>query len=61
MPAEVLHCLEALRERVCFFRGNADREVVATYDDGPYADPIDAADPAERAATYAACRIGREH
>jgi predicted phosphodiesterase len=61
MPAEVLHRLVALGERVCFIRGNADREVVAAYDDGPYADPIDAADPAERAAAYAASKIGREH
>ena len=61
MPAEVLHRLVALGERVCFIRGNADREVVAAYDDGPYVDPIDAADPAERAAAYAASKIGREH
>jgi putative phosphoesterase len=61
MPAEVLERLAALGESICFVRGNADREVVAAYDAGPYADPIDVADPAERVAAYAASRIGREH
>jgi putative phosphoesterase len=61
MPAEVLDRLAALSESVCFVRGNADREVVAAYDDRPHADPIDVADPAERVAAYAASRIDREH
>ena len=61
MPAEVLDRLVTLGERICFVRGNADREVIAAYDAGPYADPIDVADPAERVAAYAASRIDREH
>ena len=61
MPAEVLDRLAALGESVCFVRGNADREVVAAYDDGPYADTIDVADPAERVAAYAASKIDHEH
>src|SRR5829696_2809070 len=48
MPAEVLDRLVALGESLCLVRGNADREVVAAYDDRPHADPIDVADPAER-------------
>jgi putative phosphoesterase len=61
MPAEVLDRLVTLGERICFVRGNADREVVAAYDDRPHADPIDVADPAERVAAYAASKIDREH
>jgi putative phosphoesterase len=58
MPAEVLDRLVALGEGVCFVRGNADREVVAAYD-GLYAEAIDAEDPAERVAAYAASKIDR--
>jgi Calcineurin-like phosphoesterase superfamily domain len=61
MPDEVLDHLVALGDSICFVRGNADREVVAAYDDRPHADPIDVADPAERTAAYAASRIDREH
>jgi putative phosphoesterase len=61
MPAEVLHRLVALGDSICFIRGNADREVVAAYDAGPYADLIDVADPAERVAAYAASGSDREH
>jgi putative phosphoesterase len=61
MPAEVMDRLVTLGESICFVRGNADREVVAAYDNGPYADPIDVADPAERVAAYAASKIDREH
>ena len=61
MPTEVLDRLVTLGERICFVRGNADREVVAAYDDRPHADPMDVADPAERVAAYAASRIDREH
>jgi putative phosphoesterase len=61
MPAEVLDRLAALSESVCFVRGNADREVVAAYGDGRYADATDAADPAERTAAYAASKIDRAH
>src|SRR5918994_509204 len=61
MPTEVMDRLVTLGERICFVRGNADREVVAAYDDRPHADPIDVADPAERVAAYAASRINRKH
>jgi putative phosphoesterase len=61
MPAEVMDRLVALGETICFIRGNADREVVAAYDAGPYADLIDMADPAERTAAFAASKIDREH
>jgi putative phosphoesterase len=61
MPTEVLERLAALGESVCFVRGNADREVVAAYDDGRYAAATDAADPAERTAAFAASEIEREH
>jgi putative phosphoesterase len=61
MPAEVMDRLVTLGYSICFVRGNADREVVAAYDDRPHADPIDVADPAERVAAYAASKIDREH
>jgi putative phosphoesterase len=61
MPAEVLDSLAALGESICFVRGNADREVVAAYDDGRYADASNVADPAERTAAYAASKIDRAH
>jgi putative phosphoesterase len=61
MPAEVLDRLTTLGERICFVRGNADREVVAAYDDRRYAKAIDVADPPERVAAYAASKIGRGH
>src|SRR5215218_5459430 len=56
MPAEVLDRLVALGGSVYFVRGNADREVVAAYDDGRYAEAIDAEDPAEGVAAYAASK-----
>ena len=61
MPAEVLDRLAALGQSICFVRGNADREVLAAYDEGHCADATDAADPAERTAAFAASRIDREH
>src|SRR5918995_1452851 len=61
MPTEVLDRLAQLGESVFFVRGNADREVVAAYDHRQYADAMDAADPAERAAAYAASKIERAH
>jgi putative phosphoesterase len=61
MPTEVMHRLVTLGYSICFVRGNADREVVAAYDDRPHADPIEVADPAERVAAYAASKIDREH
>jgi putative phosphoesterase len=61
MPTEVLDRLEALGESVCFVRGNADREVVAAYDGGRYAEAIDVTDPAERVAAFAASKIDHGH
>ena len=62
MPAEVLERLEALDERICFVRGNADREVVTAYDERRYDDSaIDVGDPAKRVASYAASKIRRKH
>jgi putative phosphoesterase len=61
MPAEVLDRLVTLGQSICFVRGNADREVLAAYGDGRYADPNDAADPAERTAAFAASKIDRGH
>jgi putative phosphoesterase len=61
MPAEVLDRLAALGQSICFVRGNADREVLATYSDGRYTDATDAADPAERTAAFAASKIDRGH
>ena len=62
MPAEVLDRLAALGNSTCFVRGNADREAVAAYDDGPCVQAIDSAeDPAERTAVYAASKIDRAH
>jgi putative phosphoesterase len=61
MPAEVLDRLAAPSESVCFVRGNADREVVAAYDERYYADALDRADPAERTAAFAASKIDCAH
>jgi putative phosphoesterase len=61
MPAEVLDRLAALGQNICFVRGNADREVVAAYGDGRYADATDAPDPAECTAAFAASKIDRAH
>jgi putative phosphoesterase len=61
MPAEVLDRLVVLSESICFVRGNADREVLAPYDDARYAAATDAADPAERTAAFAASKIDRAH
>jgi putative phosphoesterase len=60
MPAEVLDRLAALDVPVRWVRGNADREVVASFDRGdtdPAAHPAD--DPAGRADAYAASRLTR--
>jgi putative phosphoesterase len=60
MPAEVLDRLAALDVPVRWVRGNADREVVASFDRGdtdPAAHPPD--DPAGRADAYAASRLTR--
>ena len=56
LPAATIDQLMALGERARFVRGNADREVVEAYDAG-LRDPIAEADPALRAAAFAASRI----
>jgi len=56
LPAATIDQLMALGERARFVRGNADREVVEAYDAG-LRDPIAEADPARRAAAFAASRI----
>lgn len=61
MPTEVLDRLAALGESVYLVRGNADREVVAAYDGRNADDTIKVADPAERAAAFAASKINRAH
>jgi putative phosphoesterase len=61
MPTEVLERLAALSERVCFVGGNTDREVIAAYDERHCADALDRADPAERAAAFAASKIDHRH
>jgi predicted phosphodiesterase len=53
--------LATLSESTCFVRGNAEREVLAAYNNGRYTDATDAADPAERAAAFAASKIDRAH
>jgi putative phosphoesterase len=57
MPTEVMDRLVTLGQSICFVRGNADREVVAAFDERPHADPIDVVDPVERVAAYAASKI----
>src|SRR5215218_5511886 len=59
MPAEVLDPLAALSESICVVRGDADREVLAAYDEGRYTVATEAADPAEHTAAYAAYTIDR--
>jgi Icc-related predicted phosphoesterase len=61
MPAEVMDRLVALGDSICFIQSNADREVVAAYDAGPYVDLVDMAVPADRVAAYAASKIDCEH
>jgi predicted phosphodiesterase len=61
MPTEVLDRLAALGQSICFVRGNADREVLAAYDEGHCADATEAADSAERTAAFAASKIDRAH
>jgi predicted phosphodiesterase len=58
LPAPTIDALMALGEGVRYVRGNADREVVDAYDQGRL--DLDAtADPAQRAAAFAASRIDR--
>jgi putative phosphoesterase len=59
MPVEVLDLLQAVRDRVLWVRGNADREVVAAYDGGPRAIEALMSDPALAMDGWAASRIGK--
>lgn len=61
MPTEVLDRLEAMDDRVRWVRGNADREVVSSYDEGSPAADARSSDPALRASGWAATRIGSHH
>jgi putative phosphoesterase len=59
LPAEVLDRLTALDVPVHWVRGNADREVVASFDRGDTDPGAHPDDPAARADAYAAARITR--
>ena len=61
MPTEVLDRLVALKERVYFVRGNADREVVAAYRTGRSAIETYMSDAALRMSGWAAARIEERH
>lgn len=59
LPGETLEVLMQFAHRWRFVRGNADREIVAAFDQGRLA--VEAAEgPAERAAAFAAARVTRE-
>jgi predicted phosphodiesterase len=60
LPAETLDRLLAMGDRALFVRGNADREVVAAYDENQ-TELGDESDPAIRSAIFAASRISRAH
>src|SRR5215218_1876282 len=59
MAADVLDRLEGMGDRLRWVRGNADREVVASYDRGTSASDVHSYDPALRASVWSASRIGR--
>src|SRR5919202_443259 len=61
MPTEVLDRLMALKERVRFVRGNADREVLAAYRGGRSAIEAYISDPALRMSGWAAARLEERH
>jgi putative phosphoesterase len=61
MPAEVLDRLAQLELPVRWVRGNADREVVASFDRGDTDASVHPDDPAARADAYTAGRITRAH
>jgi putative phosphoesterase len=61
MPAEVLDRLAALELPLRWVRGNADREVVASFDRGDTDPAAHPDDPAARADAYTAGRITRAH
>ena len=61
MPAEVLDRLAALEVPVRWVRGNADREMVASFDRGDTDPAAHPDDPPARVDAYAAGRITRAH
>jgi putative phosphoesterase len=61
MPAEVLDRLAALEVPVRWVRGNADREMVASFDRGDTDPSAHPDDPPARVGAYAAGRITRAH
>jgi putative phosphoesterase len=61
MPAEVLDRLAQLSLPIRWVRGNADREVVASFDRGDTDPSVHPDDPAARADAFTAGRITREH
>lgn len=61
MPADVLDRLEAMGDRVRWVRGNADRELVSAYDSGHATADAHSSDPATRASSWTASRIGDNH
>jgi diadenosine tetraphosphatase ApaH/serine/threonine PP2A family protein phosphatase len=61
MPAEVLDRLTALERAIRWVRGNADREVVESFDRGDTDAAAHPDDPAARADAYTAGRITRAH
>lgn len=58
LPSETIEQVRALGPRARCVRGNADREVVAAYDQGRRS-PESESDPAGRAAAFTAARISR--
>jgi putative phosphoesterase len=61
MPAAVLDRLAQLELPIRWVRGNADREVVASFDRGDTDPSVHPDDPAARVDAYAAGRITRAH
>jgi putative phosphoesterase len=61
LPAEVLDRLAQLERPIRWVRGNADREVVASFDRGDTDASVYADDPAARVTAYTAGRITRAH
>jgi putative phosphoesterase len=61
MPAEVLDRLAQLERPIRWVRGNADREVVASFDRGDTDASVHPDDPAARADAFTAGRITRAH
>lgn len=59
LPRETIEQLMALGARARFVRGNADREIVESYDQGNLVEAEQ--DPAKRVAAFAASRISRDH